>query len=304
MAPDEPVVVKPGEDFGGRPIPPGPESPPATLPDDIPRTVFRGSGRTEQGEAYSGPAVPILGPGRYFAFSREEAQKFGPEVEEAEFTPKNPLIIRSDAEWRALTKEAGWQFPNPFGQSAEVVTLQTEALQGVLRQRGHDAVVVYWDDATQTDTDRFGNEVKTLRTVFGQPQAFQLDEARTVTAAPPPEGATFPRDEPGAVPPKRVRVRPEAGTATPEATEVIEPGGAIRIAPVRHAPEEGEKFGRIKFKSTRRAIDSYLDEADRLRNARGVSPERKAEARRLQKDAINRLEGVKQQIQQAQLEGR
>ena len=267
-------MVRPGEDFGGVPIPPGPEAPPATLPDDIPRTVFRGHGRTEQGEAYSGPAVPILGPGRYYAFSREEAEKFGPEVEEAEFAPKNPLVIRSDEEWKALTKEAGWQFPNPFGLSESQIRQQTDRLQEIARQRGHDAVVVTWGDTTQTDTDRFGNEVKTLRNVFGQPQALLFDEARpapaapltptTITAAPPPEGPAFPREEPGGVKPK----------------------------PARRVPR------------TLAALESLLSEWERLRNARGVSPERKAEAQRLQQDAIARLEGVKQQIQQAQQEGR
>ncbi|MEE9251596.1 MAG: hypothetical protein V3U93_10835, partial [Alphaproteobacteria bacterium] len=267
-APDAPVVVRPGEGFGGRPIPPGPEAPPATLPDDIPRTVFRGSGRTEQGEAYSGPAVPILGSGRYFAFSRKAAEKFGPEVEEAEFAPKNPLVIRSDEEWRALTKEAGWEFPNPFGLEEAQIRQQTDRLQEIARQRGHDAVVVIWDDTTQTDIDRLGNRVKTLRNVFGQPQALLFDEApptpATITAAPTPEGPIFPREEPGAVPPK----------------------------PSRRVPR------------TPAALESLLSEWERLRFARGVTPERKAEAQRLQQDAINRLEGVKQQLQQAEQEGR
>jgi len=86
----------------------------------------------------------------------------------------------------------------------------------------------------------------------------------TITAAPPPEGPTFPRDEPGAVPPKL----------------------------------------RQRVPRTPAALNNLLDEWDRLRNARGVSPERKAEAKRLQQDAINRLEGVKQQVQQAEHEGR
>lgn len=52
------------------------------------------------------------------------------------------------------------------------------------------------------------------------------------------------------------------------------------------------------------ALESLLSEWERLRFARGVTPERKAEAQRLQQDAINRLEGVKQQLQQAQQAGR
>ena len=59
--------------------------------------------------------------------------------------------------------------------------------------------------------------------------------------------------------------------------------------PVADPPKPARRVPR-----TPAALNNLLDEWDRLRNARGVSPERKAEAKRLQQDAINRLEGVKQ----------
>ena len=69
--------------------------------------------------------------------------------------------------------------------------------------------------------------------------------------------------------------------------------------PVADPPKPARRVPR-----TPAALNNLLDEWDRLRNARGVSPERKAEAKRLQQDAINRLEGVKHQVQQAEHEGR
>ena len=83
----------------------------------------------------------MLGPGRYYAFTAEAAKTFGPKTEQIEFAPENPLVIRSDEEWRALTREAGWEFPNPFGLDEAEVSEMTRRLQEVVRGRGHDAVV-------------------------------------------------------------------------------------------------------------------------------------------------------------------
>ena len=189
---EEPVTVRPAEPMPGRPIP----EPPSEPIEGVPSTVYRGHGRTDRGEAYAGPAEPILGPGRYYAFTPEQAKTFGPEIEQIEFSPKSPLVIRSDQEWRALTKEAGWKFPNPFGQDDAQIRQDIGRLQEIIRGRGHDAVAVTWDDTTRTDTDRFGNTIKNLRNVFGQPQAFQFEQARVGEARQaeptPPEVAPAP----------------------------------------------------------------------------------------------------------------
>lgn len=47
----------------------------------------------------------------------------------------------------------------------------TERLQREIARRGHDAVIVHWDDSTPGDLDR-GRPIKTLRDVFGAPQYF------------------------------------------------------------------------------------------------------------------------------------
>ena len=386
-----------------------PQAQPAILPSDIPRTVFRGSGRTEQGEAYSGPAVPILGPGRYYAFSREAAEKFGPEVKQAEFAPKNPLVIRSDEEWKALTKEAGWKFPNPFGLEEAQIRQQTNRLQEIARQRGHDAVVVIWDDTTRTDIDRHGNKVKTLRNVFGQPQALLFDGGRPTPEAPPVPAvkargrlswdelptsvqaavAAFRREgergvnwqfdygggrasmealnrllverkhplakhpgtdegrfrrvvselakerediknldqrtgeeavavEPAAAPlppavfrseaegradlppaagkPKPLRIPPEAGIGIPETTEVRGPDGSIRVEIVRKPPAETGLLGEIKFKSTKRSTESYLDEAARRRTARTLTKDQKVLAEEARKSNLAAFDAAHQEL--------
>jgi hypothetical protein len=159
---------------------PSPE--PAAVPEyrtqhpDIPTETYRGSGRAEQGSVYNGPAVPILGPGRYAAFDPEVAKTYGPNVEQTPLALKNPLVIRSDQQWRDLTKQAGWQYPNPFGQPPEQIAAQTRALRDLVTSQGHDGVIVHWDDKAPGDMNAQGQSVKLLRSVFGDPQV--VDYAR------------------------------------------------------------------------------------------------------------------------------
>lgn len=151
---------------------PSPGAP--ALPPDIPKMGYRGFGRADQASAYN-PAVgsnPLLGRGHYFAFTPEGASEFGPQVETRPLDFQNPLIIRSDDQWRALTRAAGWQFPNPYGQPPERLAENATRLQEYLRSRGHDGVIAWWDDSAPGDTDAQGRPIKTLRSVFGQPQAF------------------------------------------------------------------------------------------------------------------------------------
>ena len=139
-----------------------------------PMTVYRGSGRSTQSEVYNenSAAVPIFGgDGKFYAFDQEHAKYYGPNVETATIQPRNPFYIRSDDQWRALTKRAGWRVPNPFGQSESEVKLGVERLMKEIGA-GHDAVMVTWDDSTASDTDKNGNSIKTLRDVFGVPQVF------------------------------------------------------------------------------------------------------------------------------------
>jgi hypothetical protein len=194
--PTAPRVVKggPGWDPNKNPVAPGgplAEPPPSSEPPpawraknrDIPDTLYRGSGREDQTGVYNpagGTPIPILGPGRYHAFTEERAKKYGPNIEITPNDLRNPLIIRSDEQWKALTKEAGWAFPNPFGLSKEVITRNTQAMRDLVEAKGHDGVIVHWDDSTHLDVDSQGRGIKLLRNVFRDPQA--VDYRGTGTA--------------------------------------------------------------------------------------------------------------------------
>jgi N12 class adenine-specific DNA methylase len=133
---------------------------------------------------YSGAQVPILGDGVYVAPTEQDAKSFSGEdnsvIAEQEVNLKNPLVINSDSEWRALTKEAGWQSPNPFGQSEADTQKAVDDLRAILAARGHDGVAVLWNDDTIYDFDaKTGNRIKTLRSVFSKPQVVQFNNAKS-----------------------------------------------------------------------------------------------------------------------------
>jgi hypothetical protein len=76
--------------------------------------------------------------------------------------------------------------------------------------------------------------------------------------------------------PRRVKIPPTAGTATPETDEIIGPDGAVRVEQLR------DFRSRPKFRAVSRSIESYLDQADRRRNKRTLTADRRkmaAEAR-------------------------
>lgn len=140
-------------------------------PSDVPTVVYRGSGRATKGAAYGGVAVPIAGEGRYFAFSREAAKRYGPNIEEVQAPVRNPLVIRSGEEWRTLTREAGWGVPNIFGMAEEKIRDRTQRLKEVVQSKGHDGLIIHWDDSVPYDIDpKTGANIKLLRNVFGEPQ--------------------------------------------------------------------------------------------------------------------------------------
>ena len=219
-APVEPVVVAP-------PTPAAPTlpAPPvaAAPPEGIQPTWYRGFGREEPGAIYTGATTPILGGGRYYATTPDAAKFYGPELETREIRPKNPLVIRSDDQWRALTREAGWQFPNPFGTPPEEMAGLTAQLEDLLRQRGHDAVYIILDEV--------GDSTRTLDKVFGESQAFVpswADEA----AVPAPVVPEAPKAPPVAAAPP---AEPPLAGRKPLTTEVIETGLGKQSMPLRKA---------------------------------------------------------------------
>jgi hypothetical protein len=150
------------------------------------RKAFRGSGRADRGSAYANPdSPPILGDGLYYAFRREHAEEFGPQVEETRLELENPLLIDNDHSWRNLTRAAGWEFPNPTGLPSAKQREMVERLQRIVRERGHDGIVVNFDELTPADNNRRGQSHKTIRDVFGVPQAVRFDAPSAPRAAGP-----------------------------------------------------------------------------------------------------------------------
>lgn len=141
---------------------------------EIPKKIYRGYGREKKEAAYNYMPEPILGKGKYYAFDKKIAQKYGPKIEETEIDLKNPLIIRSDVQWRDLTKKARWEYSNPFGQPKEKIKSDIKNLGSLLSKEGHDGVIVFWDETGREgyDVDRYNNPIRTLKKVFGEPQVW------------------------------------------------------------------------------------------------------------------------------------
>lgn len=137
--------------------------------------LYTGYGRAERGSVYNATEAPVAGPGKYYGFTQDVAKQYGPTVDRASAgaVVKNPMVIRNDQQWRALTKEAGWEFPNPFGKSGAEQQKMTKALQDKVKAKGYDGMVIEFD--AKAPTDRVGEDwIKTLRDVFGDPQVISF----------------------------------------------------------------------------------------------------------------------------------
>jgi len=178
----------------------------------VPNHIYRGTGRGNVAEAYNGVAVPIAGPGQYWSFNREHASTFGPNVEEGRTVAvvRNPLVIHDGNVWRALTKEAGWEFPNPFGKSEAEVKAMTDRLKAVVEAKGHDGLVVEWDQSRGHDIGPKGENWKLLRNVFGEPQVVSYREPLRTERTAQGEQTLIPGVEP-----VTDKQRAEAGMAKP-----------------------------------------------------------------------------------------
>lgn len=143
-------------------------------------TLFRGSGRAEPGSVYSEyvPQEPVLGAGRYSTPSKEFAQTFGPQMEQVTADLKNPLVITNDAQWRTLTKRAGWPFPNPFGGDVAAASQAIARLRSMVEGDGYDGVVIRLPEPFKQGLD---DSAKTLADVFGEDQVVEFKPP----AAPP-----------------------------------------------------------------------------------------------------------------------
>ena len=152
------------------------------------RRMFRGFGRSSKEGVYNEMSAgePILGDGSYYAFNEKGAKQYGPNVEAADVELNNPLVIKSDDQWRALTRKAGWEFPNPTGLPKEKQKAGIAKLRAMVEADGHDGIVIDFDDKEPSDNYK-GNWIKTLRDVFGMAQAVVFKPpGGGKTAAPAP----------------------------------------------------------------------------------------------------------------------
>jgi hypothetical protein len=139
---------------------------------------FRGEGKPKE-EVYTGARVPIGGEARYIADTEESARNYGDQITREKVSLRNPLVIRNDDQWRALTRQAGWKYPNPFSLDEPVVKRMTDALATLVKGQGHDGIVI--------DMDPRGDMAKTLYNVFGHPQVISYappKATKEVAAAP------------------------------------------------------------------------------------------------------------------------
>ena len=159
--------------------------------------TLRGSGREDMSKVYGPINKPILGEGRYSAFSREVAEGFGPNIEELDVTLQNPLVLRSDDDWMQVLQEAGlgketmgWRLtdytiydaavdaggtvgPNSMIPRAITAEQEMERLLGKLTQfrrfldeKGYDGVIV--------DIPEGGRLRAPLRADFGSSQVVEF----------------------------------------------------------------------------------------------------------------------------------
>ncbi|MDD5486675.1 MAG: hypothetical protein PHW65_03895, partial [Dehalococcoidales bacterium] len=122
--------------------------------------MYQGRGKS-RGEIYNWVETPIAGEGQYYAFSEEDAKRYGDEVSKHTVNVDNPLIISNDVEWRKLTKEAGWDFPNLYGTPKEKIAKMIESLKRLIISKGHGGLLI------QMEKD---DRAKTLRKAFGHDQ--------------------------------------------------------------------------------------------------------------------------------------
>lgn len=150
-------------------------------------TLYHGSG-ADPSEIYTGVEYPVAGKGRYFAMTQNQAKAYGAQVDAEDITLKNPLVVRDDSEWRAVTQAAGWKYPNMFGSSEEDIIAAADAMRAYVLDSGHDGLVIQYDDAHRGDINiKTGGIVKTLDNVFGHDQVvvYQADEAGSAGAQAP-----------------------------------------------------------------------------------------------------------------------
>lgn len=146
------------------------EGQPAQTGQPIRVEVFQGRGREQQESIYTaGAEGPVLGEANYYALNENEAQEFGPEVEQSEVTLENPLVIDSDQEL------ARWLMGD---ENAAIPTTNERRNQHLpefrnrVEEAGHDGVIV--NIPRMADVNQQGQSVKRTQEIFGKSQVVKF----------------------------------------------------------------------------------------------------------------------------------
>ncbi|MFA7269949.1 MAG: LPD38 domain-containing protein [Sterolibacterium sp.] len=140
--------------------------------------LMRGQGREDSPYNPLVPQEGILGSGRYTTGDMEFAKYFGANITEHDVNLSNPLVIDNDVQWRALTKRAGWEFPNPISITGDTTKASVDIarLRKIIVGDGHDGVIVKVPERE--------SEGKTMQNVFGADQVIEFNPS---TPQPNPE---------------------------------------------------------------------------------------------------------------------
>lgn len=237
-----------------------PEVPPtASIGEAVTGRPFRADMLRGEGGTRPQPRgdMSILGEGRYttpddkyaLSFADDEAGNVIGSVAKHQVQLDNPLVIDSDEQWRALTKAAGWQFPNPGPpdlMDAAAVAAHRKAiaaLRATIERAGHDGIVVriptVIEQGRRWVDERTG---KLLDRVFG---ADQVVEFKAPQAEAPPARVPDEIDPDAAV--ERAAIEAEASDQATRRTngrtadglfdDIRTPGGSFR--PIERVSNEG-----------------------------------------------------------------
>ena len=213
-------------------------------------TLFRGFGRETPEEAFvpQGFQGNVVGDGTYATPDAHFSAGFGGEIEELRVSLRNPLVIKTDAEFAQITREAGLRSFAPSDAQ------EAASLRRVIEARGHDGLIVVVPDTEMTG--------KRLIEVFGSDTVVDFAGVRPdVTAARgiPEDAAAAARKE------GQFNTRTDPSTIDPidasfeEISEAMTNAGAdehAKLVRILGSEAEAKRFERL---------DRLQDSADEVR---------------------------------------
>jgi len=147
--------------------------------------VYQGSGREEAGSVYTEGDRPVFGDAFYGALTAQNAEEFGPNIQEREVTLQNPLVISSNEGMNNLLIQSG-----VTEELYEIEQMQEAAtkMEEWLRASHHDGVII---NLGMNDMDTAGKSNKRLREWFSTSQVIAFDEP----SGPAPGGMEITREK-------------------------------------------------------------------------------------------------------------